>query len=116
MHELPVMKSVLDICLRHAARNNAKKIISVKLKVGELSDLQDNWMQRYFDHLSKGTPAEEARLLIERMPLIMHCSLCSDSFPVNLREDEDIRCPRCGSEELTYVSGREYRVESMEVV
>ena len=110
------MKSVFDVCSRYAVKNDAKRIISIMLKVGEISDLKDEWMQRYFDHLSKGTLMEGAKLVTERVPLVMRCSLCSESFPVNLSEVKQIECPRCKGLELAYVSGREYRIESMEVV
>jgi len=39
MHELPVVKDMFDICVKHAVANDAKKIISVTLKVGELRHL-----------------------------------------------------------------------------
>jgi hydrogenase nickel incorporation protein HypA/HybF len=116
MHELPVMKSIFDMCVKHAKANNASKIISVTLKVGEFNDLKDEWMQRYFDYLSKGTFVEGAKLIIERVPLVMRCKKCSESFQVDIRERRQIECPRCKGTEFAYVSGKEYRVESMEVV
>ena len=51
MHELPVMNSILDIVIKHAKMNNVKKIIKIYLKVGVLSDLEEKWMQQYFDHV-----------------------------------------------------------------
>ena len=116
MHELPVVKSIFDICVKHAKANSASRVLSIKLRVGEASDLQDEWMQRYFDYLSKGTMVEGAELTIERVPLVMRCKSCSESFPINIRGGRPIECPHCRGTELAYVSGREYRVESMEVV
>jgi len=116
VHELPIVKGIFDLCVKHATANNAKKVISVTLKVGELSDLQDQWIQRYFDYLSKGTFVEGAKLVIERVPLVMRCKLCSESFHVNVQERRQIECPLCRGTKLAYVSGREYRVEKMEIV
>ena len=116
MHELPVIKSVLDICLKHAETNDVKKIVSIELKVGELSDLEPEWMQNYFSFVSKDTIAEGAILKIERTPLIMRCEACSESFHVNIKEMKEIECPQCKGKKVTYVSGREYRVENMEVL
>lgn len=116
MHELPVVKSIFDMCVKHATANNAKRIISVKLRVGEISDLQDEWIQRYFDYLSKGTFVEGAKLVIERVPLVLKCRECSESFVVNVREIRQVECPHCKGTRFAYVSGREYSVESMEVV
>ena len=116
MHELPIVKSLFDICARHALANNVKKVISVNLKVAGASDLQDEWIQRYFDFVSQGTVVQGARLNIERTPLIVRCRSCSEEFAVDLRDNRRILCPKCLAAEFTYVSGREYTVDSMEVV
>lgn len=115
MHELPIVKDMFDICVRHATANNVKKVAAVNLKIGEATDLQDEWIQRYFDFLSQGTVLEGARLKIERMPLIVKCRRCSHSFPVSIRSNEEVRCPQCRAVDFAYLSGREYTVESMEV-
>ncbi len=116
MHELPIVKSMFDICIKHAAANSVKKIIAVNLKVGEVSDLQDEWIQRYFDFLARGTIVEGARLRIERVPLVVCCQKCHEEFPVDIRQQKKAECPKCGAAEFAYVSGREYTVDSMEVV
>ena len=116
MHELSVVKSILDICLRYAKTNEAFKIISIELKIGELSDLEPIWIQRYFDLVSRNTIAEGAKLKIERIPVILRCSECSDTFSFNVREIDGIDCPRCGSKKCTVISGREYFIGNMEVI
>ena len=68
MHELSVMESILNIVVKHALKNDAKKILGISLRVGEMTDLVDEWMQRYFDYLSKETIAAGAVLKIERIP------------------------------------------------
>ena len=116
MHELPVVNSIFNLCIKHAAANKANRILTIKLVVGEVSDLQDEWIQRYFDYLSKDTMAEGAQLTIERVPLVLRCKTCTESFHVNMRDGRQIECPHCKGNDLAYVSGREYRVESIEVV
>jgi len=113
MHELPVIKSILDVCLKHAKANDVLKIRSIELKIGELSDLETIWMQRYFDWVSKDTNAEGAKLKIEKTPVIWRCS---DTFSVNIREIKELYCPRCGNKECTLIPGREYIIEKMEVM
>lgn len=41
MHELPITESILKIVLRHAATNDVRKIMTIHLRVGKLSDLED---------------------------------------------------------------------------
>ena len=116
MHELGVIERLFEICTRNAKANNATKIISVTLKIGEGSDLQEEWIQRYFDYLSRDTIAEGANLIIERTPLIVRCKECSEEFHVDLRSREKVLCPECEGTKFELVSGREYMVDSMEIV
>ena len=116
MHELTVTKRIYSIVEKHALKNSVEKVISVNLEIGTLSDLQNEWIQHYFDYLSKGSLAEGATLKIERVPVVMQCDDCSHQHEVNLKENKDIQCPECGGKEHTFVSGREYYIKDMEVV
>ncbi len=114
MHELPVTQSILDVVLRHASANNVTKIHTINLAVGEMSDLEDEWIQRYFDYLSKDTVAQGARLKIERIPVVLRCEACAESFQVDIKQMEDIVCPSCGEKKFALISGREYYIRNME--
>jgi hydrogenase nickel incorporation protein HypA/HybF len=50
MHELPITESILNIVITYAEKNAVKKVMAINLRVGKLSDLEDEWIQRYFDH------------------------------------------------------------------
>lgn len=115
MHELPVTRSILGIVLRHAESNRVGRIVAVNLTVGPLSDLEPEWMQWYFDQVSRGTAAEGAELRVERSPLVFSCASCGEVFEATREELETVRCPECGSGEATVLSGTGYVVESMEV-
>ncbi|MBN1614404.1 MAG: hydrogenase maturation nickel metallochaperone HypA [Deltaproteobacteria bacterium] len=116
MHELSVMDSILKVVLRHAASNGVEKVVAVGLRIGKLSDLVDEWMQHYFDYLSKGTVAEGAVLKIERSPVIFKCKACERDFPVEMAEIRTVACPACGSGDITLIAGREYYIKNIEVV
>ena len=65
MHELSIMSNVLDIVVQHAQQNGAVKVTKIHLLIGELSDYIPEWMQNYFDFVSKDTIAENAQLVVE---------------------------------------------------
>ena len=114
MHELPVTKSILGIVLKHAEANDVQTIRYIDLSIGALSDLEAEWIQKYFDRLSQGTPAEGATLRVHRSPLTFLCDSCSTEFTAEREELDEAICPRCGSRDAGVVSGTGYRVESME--
>jgi hydrogenase nickel incorporation protein HypA/HybF len=114
MHELPVTRSILAIVLRHAKARGVTKVVTIDLSIGALSDLEAEWLQDYFDHLSRGTPAQGAKLRVRRSPLGFLCEPCSREFTADREELEEARCPQCGSRDATLISGTGYTVESME--
>ncbi|MBW2053420.1 MAG: hydrogenase maturation nickel metallochaperone HypA [Deltaproteobacteria bacterium] len=116
MHELAVTERILAVILKHAGTNNVNKVLSIQLKMGELSDLEDEWVQKYFDYLSKGTIAENAKLKIERIPVVMECDNCGQSFEVDIRKIKEIVCPECANKKCSLISGKEYYIKDMEVI
>lgn len=114
MHELPVTKSILDIVLRHAANNKVRRVSAIDLSIGALSDLEPEWIQSYFDHISKGTAAEGARLRVSRSPLTFRCVSCLAEFDATREDLSRVACPDCGSADASVVGGTGYTVEAME--
>jgi hydrogenase nickel incorporation protein HypA/HybF len=115
MHELPITESILKIVLKHAEMNSVRKVVTIHLQVGKFSDLEDDWIQRYFDYLSKGTLAEGAKLKIERTPMMVQCNACSTSYEAEMAGMNDLVCPACGEKGGTLLSVREYYIKEMEV-
>ena len=118
MHEMGVTQHVVNIVLRHAEMSGARRVVTVSLRIGELRDVIPEWMQRFFDYLSRGTIAEGATLVIDRSPITFACN-CGKSFTVSIkgiREKTDVKCPCCGGEKITLSSGREFDILSIEVM
>lgn len=116
MHELPIVNSILQIVLKHATAHKVKKVLAIHIQVGEMSDLEDEWMQKYFDYLAKDDIVKGARLVIERVPVVMQCLDCSLSYEVDMKKDQEMACPECGSVNAAIVSGREYFIKNLEAI
>lgn len=112
MHEMSIVQGILQACLPEAEKQGAKKITSVKLKIGEMSGLVPQIVEEYFHIAAQGTAAAEAKLVIERTPVRIHCRDCGYEGGIVPRK---YRCPECESADFQITSGREYLVESMEV-
>ena len=82
----------------------------------QLTDLEDEWIQHYFDYLSKDTIAAKAELVITRKPIVLKCDECAHSFEIDKNDMKDIACPECGNQKCSLESGREYYIKNMEVV
>ncbi len=117
MHELSVTESILNIVMKHAQTNRVTKVVSITLHVGELSDLENEWIQHYFDYLSKDTVAQGARLKIERLPIELQCKACGRKFQIEKSALGQSTCPDCNAVgDFTLVSGRQYYIKEMEAI
>ncbi|HJC02707.1 MAG TPA: hydrogenase maturation nickel metallochaperone HypA [Candidatus Gemmiger stercoripullorum] len=112
MHELSITQNILDISLRAAAAQGAKRIRVIRLELGPFSGVVPECVQMYLDVLGKGTAAEGARIEARRLPLKVECRDCGAAAEIDRRH---IQCPACGSLRLKRLSGRECTVESLEV-
>jgi len=112
MHEMAVTQSILDIAIRHAHQAGASQIHQINLVIGEMSGVVDDSVQFYFDFLSRDTLAQGARLVFDRRPAVYRCRACDTAFnPTGF----EWACPACGKLDFEVVSGREFRVDSIEV-
>jgi len=112
MHELGVTESIASICLKHAQGNNAKRVLKVNVKLGELTGIVDHYVAFYWDMVTKDTIAQGAELSFTKVPVVAHCPTCDEDFEV---VEYDLTCPRCGKADTELISGREFMVESIEI-
>jgi len=115
VHELPITEEILKIAVNHGEKNGAKRIVRVHLAIGDLTDLIDEWVQRYFDYLAKDSIAEGAELVIERVPIRVLCEECDETYEVD-KKAMDFSCPSCGEKGAELLSGREFTVKSIEIM
>ena len=111
MHELAITEGIIEAAIPEAEKYGAKRILEIRLKIGELSGVMPECIQYYFDIASKGTIAENAKLKIEKIPVTVRCLDCGFEGVIDRKK---IRCPDCGGTELKLIGGREYFVDSLE--
>lgn len=112
MHELSVTQGILDIVLSEASRNDVKQVTKINLIIGSLSGVMPQLIQDYFDLITVGTPAEGAKLVIQRIPAELHCEDCGED---SLMEGFRMKCPKCTGTEVKLTKGKEFYIDSMEV-
>ena len=112
MHELAITEGIMEAAVPEAERAGAKKILEIRLKIGELSGVLPECIQEYFNIVSRGTIAEGARLSVEKIPITIDCLSCGYNGEIPKRK---IHCPVCDSSEIKLRTGREYFVDSLEV-
>ena len=111
MHELGVASEILDVALSEATRNAAKKVTSIRLRVGVLRGIEPENLSFLFEHLARGTPAEGASLEIVEEPVRVECEACGASEARTFTYE----CPRCKGSGVSVTGGDSLRILSLDV-
>jgi len=112
MRELQATQSILQKALRTAREQDATRIKNLHLALGEISELDPDSIQKHWNSLSRGTPAEQAQLYFRLISAEVQCMSCFKKYhPVN----GVIHCTHCGSFGAKILSGEEFYVESIEM-
>lgn len=110
--ELAATQSILAKALLKAREANARQIRGLQLVLGEIAELDKISIQKHWDELSRGTPAERARLHFRFIDAEVQCMACFREYhPLN----GEIHCPHCGSYGAKVLSGEEFYLESIEL-
>ncbi|AEC51084.1 hydrogenase nickel incorporation protein [Pyrococcus sp. NA2] len=124
MHEWALADAIVRTVLDYAQKENASKVLAVKVVLGELQDVNGEIVEFAMRELFKGTIAEGAEIIFEEEEAVFKCRNCGHEWTlkeVKDRLDERIRedihfipevvhafisCPRCGSHDFEVVKGR----------
>lgn len=112
VHEMSLMGGVFEVIEKTLSQHEVKRVLQVKLKVGELTNAVPDALQMAFEAFSQGTACEGAELIVERVPVIGYCPGCHQEFDVNTMI---FLCPTCGNSKIEVLQGEELLIESLEV-
>jgi hydrogenase nickel incorporation protein HypA/HybF len=112
MHELSIVANLFEILEKKAKEKKAKKIVSLKLQIGQLSGIIPELFRSAYDIYKKDTIASEASLNIEIVPFRVECQKCKTKMS---KDDFILTCDQCGSHDLKILSGTELLLEKIEL-
>lgn len=113
MHEVSVAEGLLDAATRECIRQGYSTIGTVRVRIGRASGVMPEALLFAFDALKDETPAKEATLEIEIVPVGGFCNDCRKDF---IADDLFVfQCPLCLGGSFVIRSGRELDISEMEV-
>lgn len=116
MHELGLARPLIETVIESAEASGARQVKRVYISIGQARDVVPELMEMIFRRLTAGTIAQDAELVVTQIPVSARCEDCGFVFPLDLRDESTWRCPRCGLRHYTLNSGREFRIDRIEVV
>jgi hydrogenase nickel incorporation protein HypA/HybF len=111
MHEMGIAQSILDIVEQEMARHGATRVSTIRLVVGEFRAVVPRSLTFCFEIMTKDTPFEGVKLEMEQVPLTGRCTACDEEFTV---KEYRFVCPKCGSQEIETIAGKELFVKEIE--
>ncbi len=112
MHEMSIAQSLVEIIQEEMSSHGAKKLKSVRLRVGQLSAVVPGSLSFCFEIVTAGTDLQGAELIMEVVPLEARCQGCGRSFAV---EEHVFACPYCDGAKIDVIAGQELSVVEIEV-
>lgn len=113
MHELSIVTSIVESVTESLAAYPGARVLEVRLRVGALASVIPESLEFCYPIAAEGTPLEGSRLVVNVLPVVMHCTLCGQD--VELEGVQSFRCPRCGEPCTQMRQGREMEIESCEI-
>ena len=115
MHETGVCRSIVETVEEHAIMNHAKRVIEVRIKLGEVHDVVPEILCGAFEWMSRGTVVEGAKMVIERVPFTVECEDCGTIYRLDSNDQRTWDCPTCGKRHYPLHAGREFLIDSIQV-
>jgi len=113
MHEFAVCQEMLNQVTQIAAEQQASTVDSITLRIGPLSGVEGHLLTQAFPLAAAGTVAEGAKLIIESLPIRVHCKTCGAETEA---KPNRLVCGQCGDYHTRLVSGDEMLLASLELI
>ncbi|WP_153147506.1 hydrogenase maturation nickel metallochaperone HypA [Dechloromonas sp. H13] len=112
MHEMSLAEGILQLVEETARRENAQRVKTVVVEIGELSAVEPAALEFCFAAVAAEGAARGARLVIVDVPGSGTCLTCGLMQPMDALFGV---CTACGSHRLQPTGGSEMRVREIEI-
>ena len=111
MHELSVCQNLVMQVERIAREQNAR-VSSITIKIGPLSGVEAALVEQAYPLAVAGTCLSAARLIIDSLPVRVHCHVCQQD---TVAAPNRMLCAHCGDWRTELLSGDELLLSSVEL-
>jgi hydrogenase nickel incorporation protein HypA/HybF len=112
MHEMGITAGIIASVEEAAQEQGATKINEVRISIGDLTDIEEFALQFAWEALTPGTMAEGGTLVVTHVPGKSRCSMCGEEFE---HDKWDLTCPKCDNFFIEALTGRELRIDTIDI-
>lgn len=110
MHELGICDAMLKMVRNIIVEEQLEGVSSITVEVGSLSGVVPHFMTDCWEAVTDGTELEGCEMIVETLEGEAACLDCGAQFVADL---DNLRCPDCGGNKLTPISGRELTIKEI---
>ena len=110
MHELGICDALLKMVRNIAAEESLEEITRITVEVGSLSGVVPAYMSDCWEAVTDGTELADVEFVVEELEGTARCLDCGEEFPADCNR---LRCPSCGGEKLTPLTGRDLTLKEI---
>jgi hydrogenase nickel incorporation protein HypA/HybF len=131
MHEWALAEAVVSTTLKTAEEKGLKEIIELKIKIGELQQIDQEILEFALSQL-RSPLLRNAKFSFETVKAELKCRVCDHKWKFSTKNlDEDVsefihfvpeiahtylKCPKCGSPDFEILTGRGVWLDSIKGV
>ena len=122
MHEVSVVSDIVSAILKELEKYKVVRVEEVTLVVGEMTSLGDEQLEFAYEIVTKDTPLEGSKLVIEHEKIWVRCKECDYMGEVRMLESDYgehtipvLACPECNGR-VTVVKGQTCKVKNLKIV
>lgn len=128
MHELSLIKRIIDNVEAAAQKANLKMVKSVRMRIGKMAGFEPEQLQFLFKTYEKSPGFKDTILEVEEIPVELECPECKHTFIDAQFDNHEFAhtvshapmaytppsCPKCGANGPKIIKGRELDLVDME--
>lgn len=122
MHEVSVVSDIVKAILRELEKYNVESVEEVTLVIGEMTNLGTEQMEFAYEIVTRDTPLEGSKLIIENEEVRVQCKECGHEGGVEYLEDDMetghripiLKCSECNGP-VKVISGQSCCVKNLRI-
>ena len=110
MHELGICDAMLKMVRGIMKDEEIDEIQRITIEVGTLSGVVPAYMSDCWEAVTDGTELQDVEFVVEELEGTARCMDCGEEFSADVNR---LRCPHCGGERLTPLTGRDLTLKEI---